>query len=75
MYLTNIRRHLIEFLNEFTCIKKINWFKGSAKIVKLFCIMSTLKFPHTPKISATTGRMTMKVLPDVKLNAEARKQN
>ena len=28
-----------------------------------------------PKISETTGCMTMKVLPDVKLNAEARKQN
>ena len=24
--------------------------------------------PHTPKISESTGRMTMKVLPDVKLS-------
>ena len=30
---------------------------------------------HPPKISETTGPMTMKFLPDVKLNKEARNQN
>ena len=30
--------------------------------------------PHTPKISETAGPMTMKFLPDVKLNKEARNQ-